>query len=195
MAPLRALLTAALVAAAAAAPSEGGAQGRYFPGLPTPLAPFIDFYETHIEPEDFVVLRGVSGTLAFVTFAFLMLAANMGLLPLNPAQLREDDFGKFKPFAPEHVNNAISYDEARSISNLIDEEPLTTRLPSCVPLLLCSLEVHGWTLPLQSSDSLLQRWRRPEPEETDPQRPAAASGDPCRRFRAVCAVPLLSDQL
>ena len=59
---LRALFVAGLLAAAAAtaAAAEGGAQGRYFPNLPTPLAPFIDFYETHLEPEDFVTLRGVS---------------------------------------------------------------------------------------------------------------------------------------
>ena len=39
-----------------------------------------------------------SGTLAFVVFSCLMLAANMGYLPLNPAQLKEDNYGLFNPF-------------------------------------------------------------------------------------------------
>ena len=35
----------------------------------------------------------------------------------------------------------------------IEDESLTSRLPGCVPLLLCSMELSGWTMSLQSAES------------------------------------------
>ena len=56
-----------------------------------------------------------SGTLAFVAFACLMLAANMGYLPLNTASLNEDNVNKLNPFVLE---NKVSY-TARSFQSQV----------------------------------------------------------------------------